>query len=197
MPPRFAGRSRTSTPVPPLDQPFRSAFAKKCFRRAEEETDRVLVSPSAPSSRAPPLASNFNYTLPIGLCMRRGARGRGRWGEGRGEASKRGLERREWLDARPTYQDNGFHRSRCSVYTNPWQGVALDFHCIALSLAGVESAHTYTPSARARARARRICGRRPTFDRYFCVTTSTASTCPAFPLARERTGSLSLFPAPH
>lgn len=76
------------------------------------------------------------------------------------EMGKRGLERREWLDARPTYQDNGFHRSRCSVYTNPWQGVALDFHCIALSLTGVESEraserarahiHTHTHDLRAR-----------------------------------------------
>lgn len=61
---------------------------------------------------------------------------------GQGEA-RGALKRREWLDARPTYQDNGFHRSRCSVYTNPWQGVALDFHCIALSLTGIESSSAY------------------------------------------------------
>lgn len=108
---------------------------------------------------------------------------------GGGGASKRGLERREWLDARPTYQDNGFHRSRCSVYTNPWQGVALDFHCIALSLTGVEGergrAHERTHT-RARTHTR-VEGIRPTvwFDRYFCVATSTA-TCPTFPPVRER-----------
>lgn len=102
---------------------------------SKESNSCESSSPSAPFSRSPPLASNFNYTLPIGEWMRdmrRGRRGQA------GEASKRGLERREWLDARPTYQDNGFHRSRCSVYTNPWQGVALDFHCIALSLTRVE-----------------------------------------------------------
>lgn len=116
---------------------------ERFFHRGEESS-----FPSAPFLRSPPLASNFNYTVPIG--------GNG-WGD-QGRWARGGLERREWLDARPTYQDNGFHRSRCSVYTNPWQGVALDFHCIALSLTGVESerarVHAHARLTRARALTR-------------------------------------------
>jgi len=47
-----------------------------------------------------------------------------------------------------------------------------------------------TRRARARARGENTRPAAATFDRYFCVTTSAASTCPAFPLARGRTGSL-------
>jgi len=155
---------------------------EKIFSIAEESNGGESSSPSAPFSRSPPLASNFNYTLPIGR-MNRGERAAG--------ASKRGLKRREWLDARPTYQDNGFHRSRCSVYTNPWQGVALDFHCIALSLTGVESERAHERTY-AYARRRNTAG--SMFDRYFCVATSTATTCPAFPPARKRNKSVSSLP---
>lgn len=140
---------------------------EKIFSTAEERNGGESSSPSAPFSRSSPLASNFNYTLPIGRTDR---------GEGqRGRASKRGLERREWLDARPTYQDNGFHIGADAPYI-PIRSKGLRL----ISIASRYPSPGWKASASAHTTHARIYARRGytadgMFDRYFYVATSAAT----------------------
>jgi len=149
---------------------------EKIFSTAEESNGGESSSPSAPFSRSSLLASTFNYTLPIG----RTDRGAGQ----RGRASKRGLERREWLDARPTYQDNGFHIGADAPYI-PIRGKGLRLISIASrypSPGWKASAHTNATHARIR-----VEGTQPTVCSIAIFTLLLQRLpCPTFP-ARERT----------
>lgn len=161
-------------------------LVKKIFSTAEKSNGDESSSPSAPFSRSSPLASNFNYTLPIG----RTDRGAGQ----RGRASKRGLERREWLDARPTYQDNGFHIGADAPYI-PIRSKGLRLISIASrypSPGWKASASAHTNATHARIRVERA---RPTVCSIAIFTLLQRLLCPTFPPARERT-SPCFFP-PH
>jgi len=175
MPSRFAAlelRPRSRRSISPFVRLWRKNASARRRRR-----------PSAASSSLPPLLplahrhwrANFNYTLPIGLCMRRGAgeggrEARGAWNEESGSMLGQHIKIMASIGADAPYI--------------PIRGKGLRLISIAsrYPLSGWR-ARICTRRARAR-------GRRATFDRYFCVTTSTASTCPAFPFAREGTGSL-------
>lgn len=83
-------RSRISISCTPRGQPISSVYlAKKFFHRGGEQRSDESSSPSAPFSRSPPLASNFNYTLLIGGTAGGRGRGRSKGGKQEGPGTKR------------------------------------------------------------------------------------------------------------
>lgn len=164
-------------------------LVKKIFSTAEESNGESS-SPSAPFSRSSPLASNFNYTLPIGRTdrgegRRGGGRGqaRGAWNEESGSMLGQHIKIMASIGADAPYipiHGKGLRLiSIASRYPSPGWKASASAHINACTHARIRAQREIRPT---------VC-----FDRYFCVVTSTA-TCPTVS-ARSRKNEPALLPS--